>query len=108
MWLPSFLQIKSSDPDVRLQAVRRVAESDSERALHALMEAFRDDNPAVGQAAAIAMGRKGTEEGISFLLKALQDPSPLLRQAAVDGLKASADTRVHAALVDVLRDFNPG
>src|SRR5262245_42255528 len=109
MWLPAFLQLKASDPDVRLQAVHRLAESKNARAVHGLSEAFLDDVPGISKTAAVYLGKIGTPEALQFLISQLRQPSPQFRQAAVEGLKAKKeDLNVQAALVEALKDIDPG
>jgi HEAT repeat protein len=108
MWLPSFLQLKASDPDVRLQAIHRLAETKNARAIQGLSEAFFDEVPGISLTAAVYLGKMGMEEATQFLLKQLRQPSPQLRQAAVQGLKLRKEPEVQAALVECLKDVDPG
>jgi HEAT repeat protein len=108
MWLPAFLQLKASDPDVRLQAVHRLAEAKNARAVQGLSEAFLDEVPGISRTAAVYLGKNGSPEAIQFLLKQLRQPSPQLRQAAIEGLKPRKEPEVQASLVECLKDVDTG
>jgi HEAT repeat protein len=106
MWWPAQLQIKSNDPEARLQAVQRLAESDSTRAFDALAGAIRDEDLRVSCAAVAALGKIGGEKATTVLISTLADHHPELRQAAADALRNKPEDRVIAALVGVLNDFD--
>ena len=108
MWWPAFLQIKSNDPEARLQAVQRLADSDSTRAFDSLAEAIKDEDMRVSRAAVTAIGKINGEKATAVLLNALADHHPELRQAAVDALRNKPADHVIAALVSVLNDFDAG
>ena len=108
MWWPAFLQIKSNDPEARLQAVQRLADAGSKRAFEALSEAIRDEDMRVSRAAVTALGKIGGEKATAVLIHALSDHHPELRQAAVDALRNKPEAHVIAALVGVLNDFDAG
>lgn len=108
MWWPAFLQIKSNDPEARLQAVQRLADSDGARAFDILAGAIRDEDLNVGRAAVAALGKIGGNQAVAVLINTLTDHHPELRQAAVDALRNKPGEHVVAALVSVLNDFDAG
>jgi HEAT repeat protein len=108
MWWPAQLQLKSNDPEARLQAVQRLAESNSPRAFDTLAGAVRDEDLRVSRAAIAALGKIGGEKAVTILIGMLADHHPELRQAAADALKNAPEDRVITALVAVLSDFDAG
>ena len=106
MWWPALLQIKSNDPEARLQAIQRLAESHTPRAFDALAGAIRDEDVRVSGAAVAALGKIGGEKSTLVLLNTLQEHRPELRQAAVDALRHRPEEHVITALVGVLNDFD--
>jgi HEAT repeat protein len=108
MWWPAQLQIKSNDPEARLQAVQRLADSNSARAFDALTGAIRDEDLRVSRAALAALGKIGGEKATTVLINTLQDHHPELRRAAADALRNKPEEPVIAALVGVLNDFDAG
>src|SRR5436305_1324547 len=89
MWWPAFLQIKSNDPEARLQAVQRLADSDSARSFEMLTEATRDEDGRVSRAAVKAIGKLNSEKAVSV--------------AAVEALSHFGGTKATDALVPMLR-----
>src|SRR5262245_45685898 len=108
MLLLAFLQIESSDPEERAQAVQKLARSDGARAFAALVDAMHDEATIVRVAAVTAIGTKPGEQAVPLLMEALGDIQPEVRQAAVSGFKERVEDRVRAALVDSLSDIDPG
>ncbi len=106
-WL-GLLHLKSSNPETRLQAVHRLAESASARCIEALMHAFEDEDPQVSAAASTALGKIGGEKAVAFLLRNTRSTSPELRRQAVDALKEQFDEHVTVALAAALEDFDAG
>ena len=108
LWI-EVLQIKSSNPDKRLQAVLRVAKSGGANAFKVLSEAAASDADARVRGAAVAAIAKMEQEGIAgVLLEAMRDTDPEVRRLAASGLKNHPGERTQLVLVEALRDSDPG
>src|SRR5215831_14514560 len=107
LWL-ALLQIKSSEPEERIGAVKKLARSDGARVFTALADATHDEDTSVRVAAVNAIGTKPGEQTVPLLLEALQDVQPEVRLAAISGLKDRVEERVRALLIDTLSDIDPG
>jgi HEAT repeat protein len=108
MWWPAQLQIKSGDPETRLQAIQRLTESNSTRAFDLISGAVNDDDLRVSRAAIAALGKMGGEKSTAVLITTLANHQPELRQATVEALRNKGGDHVIAALVGVLNDFDAG
>jgi HEAT repeat protein len=75
-------RIEDPQPDVRLDAVRALAESKDPRAHEYLMQAVGDSDPRVAATAVDALGRMGAKDASTFLAQRLflAGSSPGLRQ----------------------------
>jgi HEAT repeat protein len=107
LWL-TLQQLKSGDPEKRRQAVQRLAELESPKALDGLAKAVNDDDAQVRVAAVTALGGIVHEQSMELLLRALHDLEPLVRQAALSNLKDDGSERVQIAVAGALRDTDPG
>ncbi len=75
-------RLEDPQPEVRLAAVKALAESNSPRAQEYLIQAVGDSDPRVAAAAVDALGRVGTKDASTFLTQRLflAATSPGLRQ----------------------------
>lgn len=108
MWWPALLQLKSNDPETRLQAIARLAESANARGFEALTAAIHDEDLRVSRAAIAALGKFPSEKAITVLIQTAQDPNPELRQAAVEAMRHKPGELTVNALVAALNDFDAG
>jgi HEAT repeat protein len=80
-----------------------------EKAAASLMELFDDPDPAVANAAALAIGKIGRSPlTIDRLIEALQGSHPRSRRAAVQALAWLETDRAYPALVKALKDSDAG
>lgn len=103
--LSSLCRVATTDPqtDVRLAAVGALAFAGNDESVTALLEALRDCDWQVREAAAISLGKLLLPESIDGLITALSDSAWEVRVKAANALgKLRADKAV-AALSDALR-----
>ena len=103
LWL-ILQQLKSGDPEKRRQAVERLAEHESPRALESVAKATGDSDPQVRVAAVNALATFDDDRALEPLLRAYRDPKSEVRLAVISRLKDTGRERVINVLVSALRD----
>lgn len=106
LW-PILQQLKSADPEKRLQAVARLAESEGFDSFEGLSKAAVDDDSRVREAALIALGGVGDSRATELYLGAMRDRDAKVRQAAVGYLRDDGGEKIHDAVSQALRDSDP-
>ena len=94
----------SPDPQIRENAVMRIAASNADNSIKALDRALADSSQDVREKAALALALMSTPDVIPSLLGALSDPDAQVREKAAIGLALRHDTRVTDALLKALDD----
>src|SRR5262249_13341445 len=107
LWL-ILQQLKSENPEKRLQAVQRLAEMESVRSLDGLAQAAADKDSKVREAALVALGGIAHPRAKELHLRAMHDPHPEVRQAAVSYLRDDGSEQVHELVRQALRDYDAG
>ena len=102
-WL-AFSQIKSSNPQRRLEAIARLSHVHDIKAMVAVAGALTDRSPDVRLAAVQALGKFRDERCVGTLIPLLQDPDARVREAAVLALKWTGHPASVPYLVPLLRD----
>lgn len=92
----------------RLTAIDLLGKMFAVEAMPYLDRATRGPDPAVAEAAAVAIGALGASDGIPILLDLLQTGTPALRAAAVKGLGRLAPLHPQVDIVPALLDALPG
>jgi len=92
-------------PDVRLEAVKALAESNDPRAHEYLMQAVEDSDPRVAAAAVDALGRMGAKDASTFLAQRLflAGTNPGLRQRILVALGRIHDPAVARSILDFMQ-----
>ncbi|HLX71043.1 MAG TPA: HEAT repeat domain-containing protein [Verrucomicrobiae bacterium] len=106
LW-PILQQLKSADPEKRLHAVARLAETEGADSFEGLSKAAADDDSRVREAALIALGGAGDQRATVLYLGAMRDRDPKVRQAAVGYLHDDGSEKTHDAVCSALRDSDP-
>lgn len=106
LW-PILQQLKSADPEKRLQAVARLAESEGVDSFEGLSKAAVDDDSRVREAALIALGGVGDPRTAELYLGAMRDRDAKVRQAAVGYVRDDGSEKTHDAVSNALRDSDP-
>src|SRR5579871_2259820 len=106
LW-PILQQLKSTDPEKRLQAVARLAETEDTDVFEGLAKAATDSDSRVREAALIALGGVGDPRATELHLAAMRDPDAKVRQAAVGYVKDDGSEKTQNAVSNVLRDSDP-
>ena len=104
---PEFLvkALEDKDPEVRQEAVDRLAESKDENAIMYLTKVLLNDKDEdVRESAADALGGLGDERAIDPLTKALRDKDAGVRESAVDALGNIGGDGAIRPLTEALRD----
>jgi hypothetical protein len=97
--------LEDKDPEVRQEAVDRLAESKDERAIIELTKVLLNDKDGdVRESAAEALGELGDERAIAPLVQALKDKDAGVRESAVDALGRIGGEAVIRPLMDALKD----
>jgi HEAT repeat protein len=99
--------LKSADPEKRLQAVARLAESEAPESFDGLAKAVADNDSRVREAALIALGGLGDSRATEVHLGAMHDRDAKVRQAAVGYLRDDGNEKTHTAISQALRDSDP-
>jgi len=87
-WLPVLLkELRSSDPQLRFEAVRACAELEAEEAVPHLIELTRDSDAEVQISAIEALGRIGGGEAREGLQQCLDSSEDVIRQASQEALE---------------------
>jgi hypothetical protein len=94
----------SPDPQVREDAVMRIAASNADNSIKALDRALADPSQDVREKAALALALMSTADVIPSLIRALSDPDAQVREKAAIGLALRRDTRVTDALLEAFDD----
>jgi hypothetical protein len=94
----------SPDPQIRADAVMRIAASTADNSIKALDRALADPSQDVREKAALALALMSTPDVIPSLLGALSDSDAQVREKAAIGLALRQDSRVTAALLKALDD----
>jgi hypothetical protein len=97
--------LKSTDEDVREEAVRALGELNDPRAINPLILALKDENRYVRREAAKSLGRIGDEKAISALIEALRDEDRYAREGAAEGL-AEMKEKAFGPLIRALNDMD--
>jgi HEAT repeat protein len=100
-------QLRSTDPEKRLQAVARLAEAEGADSFEGLAKAAADSDARVREAALIVLGGVGDPRATELHLGAMRDRDPKVRQAAVGYVKDDGSEKTHAAINNALRDSDP-
>lgn len=79
-------RLESSDPAVRLDAVRRLAVEYPSGSLDSFISAATDSDEYVRERAVQALGQSGSERAIPVVLAAAEDPADFVRWRAVQAL----------------------
>jgi len=66
----------------------------SETAIELLIDALRDDHPAVRRTAAIGLGNIGNRKATEFLREALEDEEEFVRKAAREALEKIENKKI--------------
>ena len=101
-----FHQLADPEPGVRVEAVKRLAQSDDPRAQSALMRALADPEFDVQRSAAGILGRRDDDALIEQLITGLKSDELQRRSGCVLALAQSADPRVFDALAEQCRRGN--
>ena len=107
LWL-THRQLKSKNVASRRKAVERLCDTPNPHALKALGGALGDEDAEVRRLAAAALGKLEVSDRVGPLLTALHDSDADVQKAAIMALKRTADERVPAALLPLLRHVNAG
>lgn len=87
-WLPVLLkELRSSDPQLRFEAVRACAELEAEEAVPHLIDLTRDSDAEVQISAIEALGRIGGGEAREGLQQCLDSSEEVIRQASQEALE---------------------
>ncbi len=98
-------RMEDPQPDVRLEAVKALAESNDPRAHDYLMQAVGDSDPRIAAAAVDALGRMGAKDASTFLAQRLflAGNSPGLRQRILVALGRIHDPAAARPVFEFLR-----
>ncbi len=97
--------LEDKDPEVRQEAVDRLATLKDERAIaHLTRVLLTDKDEDVRESAAEALGELGDERAIGPLVQALKDKDAGVRESAVEALRHIGGEAVIRPLMDALKD----
>lgn len=96
--------LKSSESEVRENAVFALGEIGDHRAIEPLIQSLKDDNPWVRESAAYALARIGDRKAVEPLIKSLSDENPWVRESAVRALGAIGDEKAVEPIMKLLND----
>lgn len=106
LW-PILQQLKSADPEKRLQAVARLAETEGTDSFEGLAKAAVDTDSRVREAALISLGGVSGPQATELHLAAMRDRDPKVRQAAVGYVRDDGSEKTQNAVSSALRDSDP-
>ncbi len=100
----AFLQLKSTNPQRRAQAVDQISSWSAPRSSEALLSALGDPAPEVRMAAAKGLGQRKEQRALSQLLHLLKDADAQVREAATIALQQVPHPLATQPLVECLTD----
>jgi HEAT repeat protein len=103
-WLQQ--QLKFNKPEVRRQAIERLAREDPAGALPLLLAVTDDEDREVRLAALKALAQGKDDRVLRPLLNALRDAEAVIREVAVNAIESFGDPACVKALVPLLKDRN--
>jgi HEAT repeat protein len=108
LWL-AHQQLKSKSTRIRRQAVEKLGRGMASAVIPVFIRVLREDSePAVREAAALALSEHREQEVVDALIAALTDPVADVRSAAVDGLRRVGDSSAIPALAPLLKAADAG
>jgi HEAT repeat protein len=104
LWEPVYDDLRSPDPEVRAQAVKKLSVTEDPRAVPVLLLYLGDPDQKVGLYMAQTLGNLAEEDALAALRLALSDPNPNIRWRAAMALGDQRDAKAVPELERLLRD----
>jgi HEAT repeat protein len=104
LWEPEFEGLRSPDPEVRAQTVKKLSVTEDPRAVPVLLLYLGDPDQKVGLYMAQALGNLAEEDALAALRLALLDPDPNIRWRAAMALGGQRDAKAVPSLARLLQD----
>jgi HEAT repeat protein len=103
-WEPEYDALRSPDPEVRAQAVKKLSVTKDPRAAQVLLLYLGDPDQKVGLYMAQTLGNLAEEDALAALRFALWDPDPNIRWRAAMALGDQGDPQAVPGLARLLQD----
>jgi HEAT repeat protein len=103
-WEPEYDALRSPDPEVRAQAVKRLSVTEDPNAAQVLLLYLGDPDQKVGLYMAQTLGDLAEEDALAALRFALWDPNPNIRWRAAMALGNQRDAQAVPGLAGLLQD----
>jgi HEAT repeat protein len=103
-WNDLWKYIEASNPEVRAEAIRTIADLKDQRGAPVMVELMSDKQPSVRAAAARGVGHLGKLEARGQIERLLKDPVPAVRESAAASLAELGGTESVPALTQALND----
>ena len=97
-------QLKSTDYQIRMKAIKSIVDTKDSEAVDQLVEMLNDPDPRVRQAAVIGLGDLRDRRSVDRLIVSLDDRDIKVRQNAIVSLKKIGDIRSVEAITPMLQD----
>jgi HEAT repeat protein len=104
LWEPEYEGLRSPDPEVRAQTVKKLSVTQDPHAAPVLLLYLGDPDQKVGLYMAQALGDIAEEDALSALRLALKDPDPNIRWRAAMALGDHRDAKAVPGLAQLLQD----
>src|SRR5215208_6344991 len=101
-------QLKSRNPEARLEAVEKLTADASPQAFRSIIGIATDPEARVRLAVMRAMGGWHEPEALKVLFKAIRDPVDVVRQAAIMSLRRIGDITTIEHILPALEDSHAG
>lgn len=106
-WEPELEGLRSLDPEVRAQTVKKLSVTEDPRAVSVLLRYLGDPDQKVGLYLAQALGNLAKEDALAALRLALRDPNANIRWRAAMALGDQRDAAAVPGLERLLQDPDP-
>jgi HEAT repeat protein len=104
LWEPEYEGLRSPDPEVRAQTVKKLSVTQDPRAAPVLLLYLGDPDQRVGLYMAQTLGNLAEEDALAALRLALRDPNPNIRWRAAMALGEQRDAKAVPGLAQLLQD----
>jgi hypothetical protein len=104
LWEPEYEGLRSPNPEVRAQTVKRIGVTQDSHAVPVLLLYLGDPDQKVGLYMAQTLGNLAEEDALAALRLALWDPNPNIRWRAAMALGAQGDAQAVPRLARLLQD----
>ncbi|HVF90220.1 MAG TPA: M56 family metallopeptidase [Blastocatellia bacterium] len=98
--------LKDQDAEVRLNALRALANMGDPRAIDALIQGMKDSDPDMRESAIQGLALSSDARAVDPLIEALRDQDPQVREKAAWALAMKSEDRTVDPLINALRDEN--